>query len=307
MGVAIIIPNVNFEDNNLGQVTPREHIAVQSLSIIGDSVVYGSGEFSVSYNPSDTDEIGVYWSVESGSEHATIDSHGVLSVVSGSDADTVVIKATSVYSPSVYATKTLTVTKDAEYITRKYLQNTVGAYVATDYYPEPNFKISVKYEISNIVSSRNQVFGSRLSSSSQVLSFHLSVDGTTNKAHFACGQSGGGNAANANLGASILNSPNELVATRTTLNFNGEEKTYSGVSFNATKPIDLFGINLNGTHEPTNLIIKIYKVSIYSGETLVKTFTPAIRVADNAIGFYDEVGDVFYTNSGTGTLSISED
>lgn len=307
MGVAIIIPNVNFEDDNLGQVTPRGHIAVQGLSIIGDSIVYGSGEFSVSYNPSDTDEIGVYWSVESGNEHATIDSHGVLSVIPGADADTVVIKATSVYNPSVYATKTLTVTNDAAYITRKYLQNTVGAYVATDYYPEPNFKIYVKYEISNIVQSRNQVLGSRVSSTSQVLGFYLSIDGTTNKAHFACGVNPGTNPADANLAASLLNSPNELVATRTTLNFNGVTKTYSGSSFNATKPIDLFGMNLNGTHEPSNLVIKLYKVSIYSGETLVKTFTPAIRVADNAIGFYDEVGDVFYTNSGTGTLSISED
>lgn len=48
--------------------------------------------------------------------------------------------------------------------------------------------------------------------------------------------------------------------------------------------------------------INIYGVKLWNGDTLVRDFVPAKRNSDDALGMYDLVNDVFYTNSGTGSF-----
>lgn len=47
---------------------------------------------------------------------------------------------------------------------------------------------------------------------------------------------------------------------------------------------------------------KLYQFSVYSNNMLVRNMIPCYRIADNAIGLYDTVNNVFYTNQGTGTF-----
>ena len=49
--------------------------------------------------------------------------------------------------------------------------------------------------------------------------------------------------------------------------------------------------------------MKLYSFKMYDNDVLVRNFIPCKRNSDNEIGLYDEVNDVFYTNSGTGTFS----
>lgn len=49
--------------------------------------------------------------------------------------------------------------------------------------------------------------------------------------------------------------------------------------------------------------MKLYSFKLYDNNTLVRNFVPAVRNSDNKPGLYDEVNDVFYTNSGTGEFT----
>lgn len=88
-------------------------IALTGLVISGDSTVYNdnnTAQFSVAYTPSNTTQRGILWSVVSGSDYASIDDRGKLTVKEGANGSTVKIRATSKDNSSVYAEKSVTVT-----------------------------------------------------------------------------------------------------------------------------------------------------------------------------------------------------
>lgn len=115
MGIAIIVPNCDFSDANLGKVTLTGFVPVSSITINGESTVTGSSsQYSVGYFPSNTSERRVRWSIESGNEYAAINIEtGNLLILPNANNSQVVIKATSTANNNVYATKTVTVTYSA--------------------------------------------------------------------------------------------------------------------------------------------------------------------------------------------------
>ena len=79
---------------------------------------------------------------------------------------------------------------------------------------------------------------------------------------------------------------------------------FSGV---VTGNENLFGINNGGTNSQQTGDIYFYGFKAYTGVTLVRDLIPCYRIADNEIGMYDIVNDVFYTNAGTGTFTKGAD
>lgn len=110
MGVAVLVPGVNWAGRNLGSVTPTESVAVQAIAIQGPDSVVNGGQFTAVLFPVFTNERGVTWSITSGSEYATIDSTGMVSARAGALSNSVTIRATSSTRPSVFAEKTIVVT-----------------------------------------------------------------------------------------------------------------------------------------------------------------------------------------------------
>lgn len=113
-GLAIVIPYVDFSNGSLGKVTPveQEPVPLVSLTITGaDTVTSGNqATYAVDYNPSDTTERGIAWSVTAGNSYATISQVGVLNVLpSATDEQQVTIRATSTERGSIYGEKTVTV------------------------------------------------------------------------------------------------------------------------------------------------------------------------------------------------------
>lgn len=92
-----------------------------ALTISGSSTVSGqSSQYAVSYTPSNTNQLGVTWSITSGGTYATINANtGLLTILSGASASAVVIKATSTADTSISATKSVTVTYEVSQIGRK--------------------------------------------------------------------------------------------------------------------------------------------------------------------------------------------
>lgn len=111
MGIAIIVKYADFSSNNIGKVTPTNIVELVSLSIVGPDSVMGDAHFEAAYSPKDTTQRGVTWSIESGSQYATIDPNtGILTALQGADNSSVTIKVTSKVNASISAQKIVSVT-----------------------------------------------------------------------------------------------------------------------------------------------------------------------------------------------------
>ncbi len=112
MGKAIVIPDASFASFNLGTVTPLEDTTIKGLRIIAPETFTGyTLQLSLEYRPTMTTQKGVTWSIESGSEYATISQTGLLGIKPGSDGDTVTVKAVSNYNSTIYDTVDIDVTR----------------------------------------------------------------------------------------------------------------------------------------------------------------------------------------------------
>ena len=110
MGFAIIVPSISFEDVNLGKVTLSGNVPIRGLYINLENSYTGTKvDLKCSYLPANTTQRGVIWSIESGSENASI-SGSTLTILSGASNNDVTIKCTSASNPSISATKTISVT-----------------------------------------------------------------------------------------------------------------------------------------------------------------------------------------------------
>lgn len=94
-------------------VIDKVDIDITGLGILGPSTVNdvsNTAQFQVTYSPSNTTQRSITWSVVSGSDYASIDETGLLTVKGGANGSTVKIRATSKDNSSVYAEKSVTVT-----------------------------------------------------------------------------------------------------------------------------------------------------------------------------------------------------
>ncbi len=94
-------------------VIDKVDIDITGLGILGPSSVNdvsNTAQFQVTYSPSNTTQRSITWSVVSGSDYASIDEKGLLTVKGGANGSTVKIRATSKDNSSVYAEKSVTVT-----------------------------------------------------------------------------------------------------------------------------------------------------------------------------------------------------
>lgn len=117
MGIAIIAKGADFSNKNIGVITPSSNVPLVSIAIVGPATVTGTeADFSVTYEPSNTSQRGVLWSITSGESYATINEQtGKLTVLPGASAASVTIKAESRYNDNVVATKSVTVTYELVY------------------------------------------------------------------------------------------------------------------------------------------------------------------------------------------------
>ena len=69
----------------------------------------------------------------------------------------------------------------------------------------------------------------------------------------------------------------------------------------------LFGIN-GYYYNPSNALIKVYRLRIYNGSTLVRDMHPCyLKSNTQTVGMWDAVNKVFYNNAGTGIFDKGPD
>lgn len=111
MGIAIMINDADFSALNLGKVTIKgKVIELQSLMITGlDTITdLGTYQYSISYQPSNTTQTGVEWSILSPVEKISIDANsGSVTVQDGATNTFFTIRAVSTVDNAIYAEKTI--------------------------------------------------------------------------------------------------------------------------------------------------------------------------------------------------------
>lgn len=108
MGLAIVIPGIDFSEDNLGQVTLVKDIPVESITISAGERNGNTIPLNIVYTPATTSEKGVTWSLDSGdTDKFTIDKKGNVTILSTANNASVVVKAVSTENPDVIATYTL--------------------------------------------------------------------------------------------------------------------------------------------------------------------------------------------------------
>ena len=79
-------------------------------------------------------------------------------------------------------------------------------------------------------------------------------------------------------------------------------KTISTSSFSSTGSFFIFALNAGTEIQTRDCTAKLYSFTAYQNSNLIRKLVPCYRKSDNAIGLYDLVNNVFYTNVGTGAF-----
>ena len=109
MGIAIIIPDINFDDVNIGKVTPAKEINVKSLSIIKGTISGNNIPLLIQYSPLNATNKGVVWK-SSNKTIAVVNTDGVVEVQQGAKSTPVTITAKLEADMSITASIDLEVT-----------------------------------------------------------------------------------------------------------------------------------------------------------------------------------------------------
>lgn len=164
-----------------------------------------------------------------------------------------------------------------------------GQYINTGYNPTNNTSIYIKATPVNGTS----VFGCAQGDHW----FNMTSSGDMARTYFYWGNQGHRDA----FMNSIGNQTHYFTLDNTRSTFNGNTLgTYSNYSFNIGYPIALFARNVNGSIGDIGAC-RIYECDIYESGVLQRSFHPAKRKSDGAVGMYDCVTGGFYTNSGSGS------
>lgn len=148
MGIAVIIPNVNYGDANLGKVTLQQGVPLRSMTIVGPDEITEPTPFTVNFFPANTSQRGIVWSIVSGATYASINAEtGELTPIVGAIVNDVVIRATSTADNTIYAEKTVSVSYGMVYLERRGLVGDGDAIVATNYIPKRNTRIVFDFKM----------------------------------------------------------------------------------------------------------------------------------------------------------------
>lgn len=151
MGIAVIIPNVNFQDANLGKVTLQDGVPVRSITIIGEDSISEPSYYRVNFFPANTSQRGIVWSIVSGGTYASIDSEtGEVTPLLGAYLNSVVIRATSSVDNDIYAEKTVTVSYGLVYAEKSALVGDGLARLDTGYMIKNNTTLHLDYKLNSL-------------------------------------------------------------------------------------------------------------------------------------------------------------
>lgn len=312
MGIALIVPDISFADENLGKVTLTGNIPITGLSITGPDSAIGAADaatFVPAFTPINTTQRGVQWSVVSGSNYASIDnSTGALSILSGASGAPVTIRVTSLDNNTIFAEKTISVTYSGsgfiplEDLTARINFAARASVFKTDIVPSVGDYFKVK--VAAIGSSYGAFFGSRKLSTADDDSLMFERD-NTRISYFSM---------RAKIYGTRYTSANEMaVGTRYTAIIKPDgvtvdpslgDFTSSSYTFSQAYPIAIGTIALaDNTVISNSMSLDFFGLEIYGSNDVLKHRL----IPQSDLTFLDEVTGVSYSPTSTVGLIYADD
>lgn len=180
----------------------------------------------------------------------------------------------------------------------EYIQCSGTQHIDTGCYPTSSTKIVADFEASGVFSGYAGLFGSRQQQASKTFCVFL---GSTD----LIVQVGDVRSSSYKPPWSGANKRMQYILDRNTFTY-GQQKitlpkvTYSGAS---TSSILILALKTGNAVDSRKVKGKLYSSRIYENDVLIRNFIPAKNKSTNQIGLYDNVNDVFYTNSGSGNFT----
>lgn len=189
-----------------------------------------------------------------------------------------------------------------EYQEVEWIASDGNQYIKTNFIPNVNTKMYVKAS-TNIAQTNTTILGSNKASLGRPqISININAS-SYYMMQFTDNQAAGPKRAITSNVSAVDGNIHEIYGELNDLTVDGTSFTDSNLFAAAmTHPIYLFCLNNYGT-ATRKYIGDIYSVKIWNGATLRFDFIPCYRKADNVIGMYDMVTEIFYTNDGTGTFT----
>jgi competence protein ComGC len=189
------------------------------------------------------------------------------------------------------------------YTKLEYLESTGTQYIKTDYHLKGISNVELQFSHSQVESSVFSVFfGAR--ENTQKRGYLFGDASSSNKYFYGFY----GDADTTGIYKSINVNPEYGKIYNLSIN-NGTfrvsdlgEIQFTPINFTLNSSMYIFAFNENES-ATCKLRGRIYYFKIWENNELVRNFIPAVRNSDNVAGLYDEVNDVFYTNSGTGEFT----
>ena len=187
----------------------------------------------------------------------------------------------------------------------EYIESTGTQYINTGYIHKSNTKIRMSCNVLN--SSPNAfsaIFGARRANYNyNNMSFFIRFHNQFNPAYCRTGAETGGT-------HMIYNTDIIVEAEGQTATWTDATNTYSitttGTADDGYNPMFLFNINTDSgsgvTPDTSWSKMRLYSCIISENDVEMRNFVPCYRKSDNAIGLYDLVTNVFFSNQGTGSF-----
>ena len=295
MGKAIIISGADFSAAGIGLVTPTEYRELLSITLEEGATVGNRVTIDVTYNPNNATFKELIWSIESGSEYATI-SNGVLTVLQGADNSPVTVKAVSAHDESIYDTITVYVTRDTtnDYDAEvEYLETDGNAVIDTGVNTDNTTQFDINMHIPSASVESIMPFGAR-KSFSPLVTVEFVVAKDVSRWYYRY------NNATPYLGFGSTSEVGDYHISNLTaankVDFNGKSITSTSGIFDTGINFHLFAVKDNeGVYRGKCSGVRYYSAKIYSNGTLMRDYIP---VRKNGVGMlFDKVSGTLFGNA----------
>ncbi len=195
-----------------------------------------------------------------------------------------------------------------EYIGLSYIQSTGTQCFDSGVYGSENIRVVIDFELTNVDArkifgavessgtARNFSYAGAINSSKHGVFFHRANTGTVTNGTVAA-------AANTRY-VYDLNGPAKTVTVNNTTSVTITNDAAGAITRGTMM---ILNVRQNAAIQTSNGIrAKMYSCKIYENGALIRDFIPVKRSADNAIGVFDKVKQVFCPNVGTGTFTAGD-
>lgn len=331
MGIAVIIPNVNYQDANLGKVTLQQGVPLRSMTIVGPDEITEPTLFTVNFFPANTSQRGLVWSIVSGGTYASINAEtGELTPIVGASVNPVVIRATSSEDSDIYAEKTVSVSFGMVYAEKYALVSDGLARIDTGYMIKKNSKLSIDYTINSLPtpSTTSQYFtiwgaaqGNSNPISRHLLNVHSGASIVKQYLMFGCANDGlNSGAINTSISLPSVGVRYKETCSRDSIGVSPADVAYVNHNYGTFfAPIVSVRIFAGSNSSASSLEMSLFSFKAEEGGSTVMNLVPCTLVQDipgsaawdgNAHlagenGLWDKVGNKFYGNTySSGSFSV---